>query len=93
MKHGTLKSRRRLLVAAFMLLSVMALNLPNGSSASATVTDSCSECGLQCANEAWWLKMQCMGNGGSESECNGTYDAYVRRCKNIFCNYGLGCDL
>lgn len=78
------------LLMALMLLAMVVLSLP-ASSATATASDVCAECGLQCANEAWYYMMECRRNGGSDAYCTTVYNDYVNNCKAIFCNYGLNC--
>lgn len=92
MKYRTVKVKR-LLIVVFMLLSVMALNLPSSSSASAVQCETqCCECQLQCANEAFGVMTQCYWvERRPLSECRAEYDQYVNNCKRLFCRYGGMC--
>lgn len=87
-----------LLIVAFMLLSVVALNLPNSQSASATtvVADFCADCAQQCWNDAntgennaaYW---ECVDEKGDTPENrNACYNTvvigYYNSCIALFCN-------
>lgn len=82
-------SKAKWFIVAFMLLSVMALSI----SSSIAGGNACSDCGLQCTNEAWYIQSQCYQNGGSTSTCNSQYNQYLNSCNATVCNYGLGCNL
>lgn len=81
-----------LLIFVVMLVSIIALSIPNGRSANAAAASACSDCALDCLNEANYLMTECWRQGGSTSQCNGIYDQYANNCKAVFCNYGLGCN-
>lgn len=90
MRKVTRKSRS-LIAVLVMLLVIGAMAWPSARPTNASAF-GCRDCGLQCANEAYYYMDQCYRNGGTTEECKATYNRYVRNCTIFFCNYGLGCD-
>jgi len=76
----------RLLAAAFMLLSVVALTLSNTSPVNA-VGDSCKTCESQCNAEAQGYYERCMAGGGEFWSCQADAMGYNNNCKRVFCQY------
>lgn len=83
--------RRWLLIAVCTLFSITTLNLSNTNPADAA--DLCKSCGLQCLNEANYIRQECWQNGGTSTQCNAEAGQHTDSCVAVFCNYGMGCKL
>lgn len=85
--------QRKILVASFMLLALIALAGSPGLSASAVEdpNDPCYRCHLQCVDEAATIFRQCWNGGGSYSFCTSKSDGYISRCESMFCQGGGLC--
>jgi hypothetical protein len=84
---------RWLVIVALMVLSMTMLVLPSNPTAKAQSSRACLDCAIECTNNAWWQKDQCLMTGGTPDGCHQQYRQYLNSCNAVFCNYGLGCEL
>lgn len=76
--------KRRILVAAFMLLSVAALGLSNQQSVCAF--GFCDKCTTDCYVESVHVYYQCRSGGGSYEQCDAQERQYYCNCVSLFCS-------
>ena len=74
--------KRRVFMAAFMLLSVAALAFSNQQTVCAF--SFCDRCVSQCWNDSWHVYYQCR-NTKSVGECLEEQEQFYANCKTIFC--------
>lgn len=88
--------KKRILVAAFMVLTAIALSIPNRLAFAQS--RFCANCATQCWNEAntgannqaYW---RCRDSGGSQEYCDREItEKYYNNCVTFFCNYN-GCTI
>lgn len=76
--------KRRILVAALMLLSVVALSLSNNQAVCAD--GYCKSCTGQCYQESVRIYYSCRTGGGTVDQCHDEEEQYEANCNAVFCS-------